>query len=76
MKLIEAIQQWEKEKHFWPDGFNFKTKSKFIGIKCDEIKLTQALLDSDDWGFVFQPMDKETQEAIVGLVNSMNGLDE
>lgn len=66
MKLKDAINQWEREKHLWPDGYNFKNKSRFVGItnKDETIVLTQPLLDCDSWGFSFESHDKEFKNAV------------
>lgn len=60
----------ENEKHLWPEGFNFKSKSKFIGItnKGEKIILTQELLDCNMWGMSFESHDKEFNDAVNGLL--------
>ena len=66
MKLIDALKKWESDKKDWPDGFNFKNKSKFIGIANhdDSIILTQELMDSEEWAMTFESRDKEFNDLI------------
>ena len=59
MTLKECLEQLDTINIQWPDGFNFKNKSKFIGISVDGASIPRELLNSTEWGFEFESHDKE-----------------
>ena len=67
MKLKECLDQIEQIKKDWPDGYNFKTKSKFLGFSCGDTTISIDQMESSEWGAQFESHDKEFNEAVKGL---------
>lgn len=76
MKLHQILEELPKTKEQFHNGINFETKSRFLGYSIEErggqpkVILSVEQLESDRWGFCFQPMDREFLKVINGLFDS------
>ena len=64
MNLKEAIAKIPEIMKSWPSGFNFKAKSKCIGLKSGDSIILFSDFDSEDWGVLFESRDKEFNKMI------------
>lgn len=73
MKIGEVIERLDEIRRDYPGGINFQTKSRFLGFSCKGVGgqpdaiLSVEMLESDEWAFTMQPMDKEFVAAIKEL---------
>ena len=64
MTLKDCIEKLNEVKEAWPNGINFKNKSKFLGFSLGDICLSIEQLESKDWGIQFESLDKEFNSAL------------
>lgn len=79
MTLFDAIQKAADSAKEFPNGFDFTTKTKLLGISHAELgnvgkaTISLEMITSDQWGISFQPMDKEFISALKGLFEHLGG---